>query len=263
MADTKVSDKEKEQIERLRELAERIRRINSRFKEGFILWLKMDKIKKHIPRWLAIILLVILSFFIFLWFANLLINFLLNPISYGNTLRDEPGIALGSLLGVVLVGFVFYKGIKYLWHQSKKQSIKISKEEKKAKYCKWSTAALIFAMLGGWLGIVFGIIALFRIKKNPNLRGKTEAIVAIIIAFPMMFIWIYLSVLDPAAFLPTTYLEEVPQHIEDSCSTYCIAFDDATHYSLEYDYIEEMFSCYCLNNDRNQIASNSYLYSIE
>ena len=80
----------------------------------------MDKIKKRIPRWLAIILLVILSFFTFLWSANLLTDFLLNPISYGNTLRDQPGIALGSLLGVGLFGFIFYKGIRYLWHQSKK-----------------------------------------------------------------------------------------------------------------------------------------------
>ena len=226
----------------------------------------MKKTKKHIPRWLAIILLVILSFFTFLWFANLLITFLLNPISYGNTLRDEPGIALGSLLGVGLVGFIIYKGIKYLWRQSKKQSIKVSKEDKH-KYCGWSTAALIFAFLGGWLGIILGIIALFRIRKNPNLRGKGAAITAIIIAIPMAFIWIglsaFFSVLDPTALLPTTYIEEVPQHIEDSCITYCVAFDDAVHYSLEYDYIEEVFNCYCLNNDGDEIANNSYWYTIE
>ncbi len=78
--------------------------------------------EKHIPRRLAIILLVILSFFTFLWSANLLTTFLLSPISYGNMLRDEPGIALGYILGIGLFGFIFYKGIKYLWYQSKKQS---------------------------------------------------------------------------------------------------------------------------------------------
>ena len=89
----------------------------------------MDKIRKRIPRWLAIILLVILSFFTFLWFADLLTNFLLDPISYGDTLRDEPVIALGYILGVGLFCFIFYRGIKYLWYQSKKP------KEDKHKYC--------------------------------------------------------------------------------------------------------------------------------
>ena len=163
---------------------------------------------------------------------------------YGNTLSDDASIALGYILGVGLFGFIFYKGIKYLWYQSKKQSIKISKEENKAKYCKWSIAALIFAILGGWLGIVFGIIALFRIKKNPNLRGKTEAIVAIIIAFPMMFIWVYISVLDPTAFLP-----EEPQ-MKTYCEEICLE-----EQNLQNTYVEinpdnqSQYLCSCLDSD--------------
>lgn len=97
------------------------------------------------------------------------------------------------------------------------------------------------------------------IKKWPYI---SEWIFLILVP-PFIFLFLIAAYINPTALLPTTYLEEVPQHIEDSCITYCVAFDNVVHYSLEYDYIEEMFSCYCLNNDRNQIASNSYLYSIE
>ena len=86
---------------------------------------------------------------------------------------------------------------------------------KKAKYCGWSIAALIFAFLGGWIGIILGIIALFRIKKNPNLRGKGIAITAIIIALPIMFLGAYFQNLDPTKFLPEEY--RVDTYCEDVC----------------------------------------------
>ncbi len=70
------------------------------------------------------------------------------------------------------------------------------------KYCGWAIASLIFAFLGGFIGIILGIIALFKIKKNPNLRGKGMAITAIIIALPIMFLWVYFENLDPTNFLP-------------------------------------------------------------
>ncbi|KKL07691.1 hypothetical protein LCGC14_2583450, partial [marine sediment metagenome] len=80
------------------------------------------------------------------------------------------------IFAILSVGYGFKlrrlakKGIKDT--KDKEGIAKLSKQKNESKYCGWSTAALIFAFLGGWLGIILGIIALFRIRKNPNLRGK-------------------------------------------------------------------------------------------
>ena len=133
---------------------------------------------------------------------------------------------------------------------------------------------LLLRFLGGNI-IPFGIIPLLMIQSTFNKTWekidkrpirKSPYIsewIALILGPILVFLYLIFIFIEPSAFLPTTYLEEVPQHIENSCSTYCIAFDDATHYSLEYDYIEEVFDCYCLNNNGNEIASNSYWYTIE
>ena len=168
--------------------------------------------------------------------------------------RIDVMIALILLIfGVASVIFGFKlrklakKGIKDT--KDKEGIVKISKENNKAKYCKWSIAALIFAFLGGWLGIILGIIALFRIKKNPNLRGKTEAIVAIIISFPMMFIWVYLSVLDPMAFLP----EESQASIY--CQETCLEKENLQNSYIESDSENEYnYICSCLDSNKEIIS---------
>lgn len=133
--------------------------------------------------------------------------------------------------------------------KDKKYLTKISKEEHKAKYCKWSIAALIFAFLGGIVGIILGIIALFNIKKNPDLRGKGMAITAIIIALPMTFIWMYFSILDPSNFLP----EE--SQIKIYCEEICIKEQNLQNVYIENDPNNiSLYTCSCLNSN-NEIIS--------
>ncbi len=114
----------------------------------------------------------------------------------------------------------------------------------KTKYCKWAVAALIFAFLGGWLGIILGIIALFKIKKNPNLKGKGMAIIAIIISLPMIFIWLYFDALEPINFLP----EESQMRIY--CKELCLE-----EQNLQNTYVEinpdnqDQYLCSCLDSD--------------
>lgn len=58
------------------------------------------------------------------------------------------------------------------------------------KLCIFSVLSLIFAIIFPILGIVFGIIALDKIKQDSNLRGKVLAIIGIILS-----IIIFLSIL--------------------------------------------------------------------
>ena len=161
------------------------------------------------------------------------------------------------IFAILSVGYGFKlrrlakKGIKDT--KDKEGIAKLSKQKNESKYCGWSTAALIFAFLGGWIGIILGIIALFKIKKNPNLRGKGRAIAAIIIAIPMMFIWIFISVffsvLDPMALLP----EE--SQMKSYCEEICLEEHD-----LENSYVEinpgnqSQYLCSCLDSDDYIIA---------
>jgi len=133
--------------------------------------------------------------------------------------------------------------------ENSKKIIKSTKDKNKSGYCGWSTAALIFAFLGGWVGIILGIIALFIIKKNPNLRGKGAAIAAIIIAFPMMFVWTFFSILDPMALLPE----------ESQASIYCKE-ECLEEQNLHDSYVEinpdnqSQYICSCLDSNYEVIA---------
>lgn len=50
------------------------------------------------------------------------------------------------------------------------------------KYNIWAILSLIFAFIFWPLGIVFGIIALMQIKKNPMFKGKGLAIAGLVIS---------------------------------------------------------------------------------
>jgi hypothetical protein len=78
------------------------------------------------------------------------------------------------------------------------------------KTCIYSILSIIFAFLFGLLGLIFGIIALVKISKDPNLKGKELAIAGIIISVvigPIIFLMTigaiaYFGVLNPSNFLP-------------------------------------------------------------
>ncbi len=121
--------------------------------------------------------------------------------------------------------------------------------EKKAKYCGWSIVALIFAFLGGLIGIILGIIALFKIKKNPNLRGKGMAITAIIISLPITFLWVYIQLLDP-----TNFLSEEAQ-VDIYCEDICLEEQnlDKSYFEINPDN-QNQYICSCLNSDNEVIV---------
>ena len=58
------------------------------------------------------------------------------------------------------------------------------------KTCIWSILSIVCAFLFSPLGIVFGIVALVRIKRNPTLKGKGLAIagIAIGVVLPLLFL---------------------------------------------------------------------------
>ena len=71
----------------------------------------------------------------------------------------------------------------------------------------WAILALVFAFVAPPLGIIFGIIALREIKKNPNLKGRGLAIAGIVIGSIFILIFIsligflaYFGVLSPERF---------------------------------------------------------------
>ena len=68
------------------------------------------------------------------------------------------------------------------------------------KYCIWAILSLIFAFLFWPLGLVFGIIALVQIKKNPALKGKGLAIAGLVISV-LAFIFLIVVMGSMFAFL--------------------------------------------------------------
>ncbi len=75
--------------------------------------------------------------------------------------------------------------------------------------CIYSILAIIFAFVLSPLGLVFGIMALVKIHKDPNLKGKVLAIIALFIAVWGCFVWfsllgslLYYGVLDTDVFIP-------------------------------------------------------------
>lgn len=73
----------------------------------------------------------------------------------------------------------------------------------------WAILAIIFAFVFPILGIVFGIVALSEIKKNPSLKGRGLAIAGIIIGSLYVFILIaifgalfYFGVTSPDIYVP-------------------------------------------------------------
>ena len=65
--------------------------------------------KKYLPKWLAIVLLIILSVIALGWILGLL-NFIISIIGIGSNFS---GFELGYILGIVAVGYLVYKGIRY------------------------------------------------------------------------------------------------------------------------------------------------------
>ena len=63
------------------------------------------------------------------------------------------------------------------------QKKKVVPQEK--AWASWAIVAFIVALIPGFqfLGLIFGFIALSKIKKDPNLKGKWFAIIAIILGF--------------------------------------------------------------------------------
>ncbi len=71
-----------------------------------------------------------------------------------------------------------------------------------SKFCIWSILAIIFTFIIPILGLVFGIIALVQIKKDPTLRGRGLAIASIVIS--ILIPLIILSLVFISLFLITT-----------------------------------------------------------
>ena len=93
------------------------------------------------------------------------------------------------------------------------------------------------------------------IKKWPYISEWT----ILILGLPIIFLLLITTYTDLSEFLPTVYIEEAPQYIEDSCNNHCTEFfNRATHYSIEYDLIEEEYGCYCLNEFGGKIGKKSY-----
>lgn len=166
------------------------------------------------------------------------------------------------VLAVLFVGYglklrrLKKKGIEDT--KDKNYLVEVLKEKNKPRYCGWSIAALIFAFMGGWIGIILGIIALYKIKKNPNLSGKGIAITAIIISLPMMFFWLFIPnffyYLDPIALLP----EESQMRIY--CEDICLE-----EQNLQNSYVEinpgnqSEYLCSCLDSEDYIIAQYAVL----
>lgn len=126
---------------------------------------------------------------------------------------------------------------------------------KRKGYSLWSCFALLFAMFGGLLGIVFGIVALYKIRKNPELKGKGLAITAIVIAIPVIAYFTIFSVLDPLNFLPPEY--QLYYYCDEICS-------DEPRFNTSYIEINPENSsehiCSCL--DRNSAFLSQYVIAL-
>lgn len=83
-------------------------------------------------------------------------------------------------------------------------------QETQKETSAWAICAIITVFFLPILGIIFGIVALTKLKNNPNQKGKGLAIAAIIIGSAFIIILIifiimslaYYGVLKPQAFLP-------------------------------------------------------------
>jgi hypothetical protein len=120
---------------------------------------------------------------------------------------------------------------------------------KRNGYTLWACFALLFAVLGGLLGIVFGAIALFKIRRNPKLKGKGLAIVAIIIAIPVALVFLFFQNLDPERFLPTQ------AQLEPYCAEACQEEPDYSAHLLELNPTNSSeYICSCLDTGQTILA---------
>ncbi len=84
------------------------------------------------------------------------------------------------------------------------------KQKPKQKICVWSILSIIFAFLFSPLGIIFGIVALVKIKRDPSLKGKVLAIVGLVVGGFFFSLGVFvagiglksLGVMNPEKFLP-------------------------------------------------------------
>ena len=103
--------------------------------------------------------------------------------------------------------------------------------------------ALVFGIIIPIVGIILGIIALVKIKKDPNLKGKGLAIAGIVIGAVWIFLWFililpmaYFGVLSPSSVMPTRCIAEPGFYCEDYMvegNTLTISFINSRGKALE------------------------------
>ena len=94
----------------------------------------------------------------------------------------------------------------------------------------WAILAIVFAFVFSPLGIIFGIVALREIKKNPNLKGRGLAIAGIVIGgiFTLVIIAAFLLLIYFGALSPDKQLPKCILTSGISCAAFKVTADDIT-----------------------------------
>ena len=177
--------------------------------------------------------------------------FLLSPVLLGIVLYylpfDSEFLLLISVLGLfyfgVILGFI---------------------KAKKSGYTLWSCFALLLAMLYPILGIICSIVALYRTRKNEDLKGSGLAKTALAIAIILILMKpMYQPVEIPM--LPVyqpgeiyTYSHSEYYQMEQKCETYCM--EEMPDYSGSIVEINPKnnsdYDCICYGKDTSKNFSN-------
>jgi hypothetical protein len=146
-------------------------------------------------------------------------------------------LSIGLILSGILLFSFKNKIVKNLSKSANKET-----KNKKTKISTLAILSLVCGILSFFLGLIpillaliFGVISLFRIKKNKNLLGYVYAIIGIILAIiPLIIMFLMMIFVSSPGAVDTS---------NKICEISCSDIEGATYYQSG-----GLFSCQCLND---------------